>query len=71
MKYKRVLLKLSGESLAGKQKDGFSVEMLASYARQIKEAADAGVQIGIVVYVSLHLLGILQGNFCLFGAAIC
>ncbi len=49
MKYKRVLLKLSGESLAGKQKDGFSVDVLASYARQIKEAADSGVQIGIVV----------------------
>ncbi len=49
MKYKRVLLKLSGESLAGKQKDGFSVEVLASYAQQIREAADAGVQIGIVV----------------------
>jgi uridylate kinase len=49
MKYKRVLLKLSGESLAGKQKDGFSVEVLASYARQIKDAADAGTQIGIVI----------------------
>lgn len=49
MKYKRVLLKLSGESLAGKGKDGFSTEVLASYARQIKAAADAGVQVGIVV----------------------
>lgn len=49
MKYKRVLLKLSGESLAGKHKDGFSVEVLTSYARQIKEVADKGVQIGIVV----------------------
>lgn len=49
MKYKRILLKLSGESLAGKQKDGFSVEVLSSYAQQIKEAADSGIQIGIVV----------------------
>jgi uridylate kinase len=49
MKYGRILLKLSGESLAGKQKDGFSIQVLASYARQIKQAADAGVQIGIVV----------------------
>ncbi len=49
MKYKKVLLKLSGESLAGKGKDGFSTEVLASYARQIKAAADAGVQVGIVV----------------------
>ncbi len=49
MKYKRILLKLSGESLAGKQKDGFSVDVMESYARQIKAAADAGVQIGIVI----------------------
>jgi uridylate kinase len=49
MKYKRVLLKLSGESLAGTHKNGFSTEVLASYARQIKEAVDSGVQVGIVV----------------------
>ncbi len=49
MKYTRILLKLSGESLAGGGKEGFSTEVLTSYARQIKEAADAGVQIGIVV----------------------
>lgn len=49
MSYKRILLKLSGESLAGKEKNGFSTAVLSSYARQIKEAADAGVQIGIVV----------------------
>jgi uridylate kinase len=46
---KRILLKLSGESLAGKQKDGFSTEVLTSYAQQIKQAADAGTQIAIVV----------------------
>jgi uridylate kinase len=49
MKYKRVLLKLSGESLAGSEKNGFSTDVLASYARQIKEAVDAGVQVGVVV----------------------
>jgi uridylate kinase len=49
MKYKRVLLKLSGESLAGSGKNGFSTEVLASYARQIKDAVNAGVQVGIVV----------------------
>ncbi|MDR2912656.1 MAG: UMP kinase [Alistipes sp.] len=49
MKYKRILLKLSGESLAGELKTGFDPEVLTSYARQIKEATDAGVQIGIVV----------------------
>lgn len=47
--YKRVLLKLSGESLMGGQKYGISTEVLESYAAQIKEAADKGVQIGIVI----------------------
>lgn len=49
MCYKRILLKLSGESLAGKEKNGFSTEVLASYARQIKSAADSGIQVGIVI----------------------
>lgn len=49
MKYKRILLKLSGESLAGKQGHGIDTERLESYARQIKEMADAGVEIGIVI----------------------
>lgn len=48
-RYKRILLKLSGESLQGKQGYGLDPEMLASYARQIKAVADAGVQIGIVI----------------------
>ena len=49
MKYKRRLLKLSGESLQGGQKYGLSPEMLQSYAEQIKAAAATGVQIGIVI----------------------
>ena len=49
MKYKRTLLKLSGESLQGSQKYGLSVEMLQSYAEQIKRVAQTGVQIGIVI----------------------
>lgn len=49
MKYNRILLKLSGESLMGGQQYGLSTDMLNSYARQIKEAADSGVQIGIVI----------------------
>jgi len=49
MKYSRILLKLSGESLAGARKDGFDVEVLTSYARQIKAAADSGVQVAIVI----------------------
>ena len=46
---KRILLKLSGESLMGKQGYGIDPERLKAYARQIKEIADLGVQIGIVI----------------------
>ena len=48
-KFKRILLKLSGESLAGEQKQGINTERLNDYARQIKEIADTGVEIGIVI----------------------
>ena len=48
-KFKRILLKLSGESLQGEQGYGIDVNRLNDYARQIKEVADMGVQIGIVI----------------------
>lgn len=47
--YKRVLLKLSGESLMGAQKYGLSTEVLNQYAEQIRTVAVAGVQVGIVI----------------------
>ena len=49
MKFKRILLKLSGESLMGEQGYGIDVKRLGEYAQQIKEAASMGVQIGIVI----------------------
>ncbi len=49
VKFKRILLKLSGESLMGKQNYGIDAERLSDYARQIKEVHDIGVQIGIVI----------------------
>ena len=49
MKYNRILLKLSGESLQGEQKYGLSPAVLQSYAEQIKAVAECGVQIGIVI----------------------
>ena len=49
MKYKRILLKLSGESLQGAQKYGLSTDVLRSYAEQIGAVAARGVQIGIVI----------------------
>ena len=48
-KYKRVLLKLSGESLMGHQGYGIDTERLAQYAAQIKEMVDNGVETGIVI----------------------
>ena len=49
VKFKRILLKLSGESLMGKQNYGIDAERLSDYARQIKEVHDMGVQIGVVI----------------------
>ena len=49
MKFNRILLKLSGESLMGEQGYGIDVKRLNEYAAQIKEAHDKGVQIGIVI----------------------
>lgn len=48
-KFKRILLKLSGESLMGEQGYGIDVKRLNEYAQQIKEVHDMGVQIGIVI----------------------
>ncbi|MDY4039632.1 MAG: UMP kinase [Prevotella sp.] len=48
-RFKRILLKLSGESLMGNQSYGIDPERLTDYARQIKEVHDMGVQIGIVI----------------------
>ena len=47
--YKRVLLKRSGEALMGEQEFGISSDVIASYARQIKEIADLGVEVSVVI----------------------
>lgn len=49
MKYNRILLKLSGESLMGTQSYGISPDMLAQYVRDIKEVVEKGVQVSIVI----------------------
>ena len=48
-KYKRVLLKLSGESLMGGQKFGISPDMLSHYAHQIKSLVNEGIEVAIVI----------------------
>ncbi len=47
--FNRILLKLSGESLAGANKQGIDTQHLAQYAEQVKNIASKGVQIGIVI----------------------
>lgn len=49
LQYKRILLKLSGESLMGEQQYGIDSQRLNDYAEQIKEIVDQGVQVGIVI----------------------
>ncbi|MEM6768393.1 MAG: UMP kinase, partial [Bacteroidota bacterium] len=48
-KYKRVLLKLSGEALVGEKDFGIDADTLSRYAEQIRELWELGVQIAIVV----------------------
>src|SRR3954468_19153447 len=49
MKYKRILLKLSGESLMGNKQFGIDNKRLAQYAEQIKEIVGMGIQVGVVI----------------------
>ncbi len=49
MKYRRILLKLSGEALMGEQSFGIDTERLNAYATEIKEVVEKGVQVAIVI----------------------
>ena len=49
MKYNRILLKLSGESLLGESQYGIDPERLRHYSREIKEIVDLGVQVAVVI----------------------
>lgn len=49
MKYKRILLKLSGEALMGDKQFGIDHEILGRYAQEIKTVVDAGVEVAIVI----------------------
>lgn len=48
-RYRRILLKLSGEALAGDKKTGFDEETCIRVANQVKELVDDGIQVGIVI----------------------
>ncbi|GGK60449.1 UMP kinase [Rufibacter glacialis] len=49
MRFKRILLKLSGESLMGEQQYGIDTNMLVQYAEEIKSAIDLGAQVAVVI----------------------
>ncbi len=49
LKYKRILLKISGEALAGEAHRGLDFEIVGSVCRVIKKCVDAGVQLGLVI----------------------
>jgi uridylate kinase len=49
MKYKRILLKLSGEALSGSQGHGIEAEILNTFANEIKSVHEAGVEVGVVL----------------------
>ncbi len=49
MKYKRILLKISGEALMGKQKFGIDPKRLDQYTNEIKSAKESGVELAIVI----------------------
>lgn len=48
-KQRRVFLKLSGEALADKENGGYSLDVVKDVANQVKESADAGVQVGVII----------------------
>ena len=49
MQYKRILLKLSGEALMGDRQYGIDPKRLAEYAKEIKEVAEKGIEVAIVI----------------------
>lgn len=62
VKYKRVLIKISGEALAGEGSFGVNSEMSEKVAKQIKEISDAGVEVGVVVGGGNFFRGRTGGN---------
>jgi uridylate kinase len=63
MKYKRILLKLSGEALMGEKSYGFDPSRLVLYAEEIKKAVDLKIQIAIVIGGGNIFRGLKGNNF--------
>lgn len=49
LKYKRVLLKLSGEALAGKAGHGISADIIEMLSKEVKQLVDMGIEVGVVI----------------------
>jgi len=62
VKYKRILLKLSGEALAGEKKSGLDFGVINSVCATVKECVDLGVQVGIVVGGGNFWRGVKDGG---------
>ena len=53
MRFKRILLKLSGEALLGTQSYGIDAKVLEAYAKEVKKVVDAGVEVAVVIGVEI------------------
>ena len=62
IKYKRVLLKISGEALAGEQHRGLNFDVIGGVCDVIRKCVEAGVEIGIVVGGGNFWRGIKDGG---------
>ena len=61
IKYKRILLKISGEALAGDQRRGLDFSVVGSVCQAIKKCSDMGVQIGLVIGGGNYWRGVKDG----------
>ena len=62
LKYKRILLKLSGEALAGEKKFGLDYSVIGSICESVKKCVDVGTEVGIVVGGGNFLRGRMSGG---------
>ena len=62
LKYKRILLKLSGEALAGEKKNGLDFDVIESVCKAIKKCTELGVEVGVVVGGGNFWRGIKDGD---------
>lgn len=60
--YKRVLLKISGEALAGEKHSGLDFEVIGQVCNVIRECVDMGVQVGIVIGGGNFWRGVKDGG---------